>query len=434
MSARFAASATTPRRSRPPLAIAPPYDVISRRNSSGAVRPQPAQHRPRRVRRNSAGDTPPTTATRARPPRLAAWRQQGVLVRDDLPAIYALSASVSRGTARSYRAHVTTSRSCGSRSGSAGVVKPHEHTLVRPEAGPPRAAARDAHADQPRLLPVSAAGAAHARFERARATPLYDFEADGQRHTVSAITDARAIEAFSRLLAASRRVHRRRAPSLRDGARLSRRAPARGRIVDRRRARELRADGADRRRRPRPARAADAPHRHAAVVARRRSSAASRATSTSSPSSATADEARSRRRGCGRLDATVFVGVGLRSRCRPYAHAPRPRRASKRSCRADQPAAWKRLDVNVLQYGDSRGGVRHRRRGAHGGRRRRRTRRTRTPRCEASAKRRQRRVPARSTPVDQVLAVADAGGRMPQKSTYFYPKLPTGLVMYAMSE
>jgi uncharacterized protein (DUF1015 family) len=33
------------------------------------------------------------------------------------------------------------------------------------------------------------------------------------------------------------------------------------------------------------------------------------------------------------------------------------------------------------------------------------------------------------TPVDQVLAVADAGDRLPEKSTYFYPKPPTGLVM-----
>ena len=34
------------------------------------------------------------------------------------------------------------------------------------------------------------------------------------------------------------------------------------------------------------------------------------------------------------------------------------------------------------------------------------------------------------TPVEQILAVADAGERMPQKSTFFYPKLATGLVMY----
>jgi uncharacterized protein (DUF1015 family) len=33
------------------------------------------------------------------------------------------------------------------------------------------------------------------------------------------------------------------------------------------------------------------------------------------------------------------------------------------------------------------------------------------------------------TPVSTVLAVADAGDRMPEKSTYFYPKPPAGLVM-----
>lgn len=32
-------------------------------------------------------------------------------------------------------------------------------------------------------------------------------------------------------------------------------------------------------------------------------------------------------------------------------------------------------------------------------------------------------------PISSVLAVADAGERMPPKSTYFYPKLPTGLVL-----
>jgi uncharacterized protein (DUF1015 family) len=33
---------------------------------------------------------------------------------------------------------------------------------------------------------------------------------------------------------------------------------------------------------------------------------------------------------------------------------------------------------------------------------------------------------------DEIFAVADAGDRMPQKSTYFYPKLGTGLVLYTM--
>jgi uncharacterized protein (DUF1015 family) len=39
-----------------------------------------------------------------------------------------------------------------------------------------------------------------------------------------------------------------------------------------------------------------------------------------------------------------------------------------------------------------------------------------------------------AAPVDQILAVADAGERMPQKSTFFYPKLATGLVMYPLNE
>lgn len=37
-------------------------------------------------------------------------------------------------------------------------------------------------------------------------------------------------------------------------------------------------------------------------------------------------------------------------------------------------------------------------------------------------------------PVTRVLDVADAGDRMPQKSTFFYPKVPTGLVFNALEE
>ena len=33
------------------------------------------------------------------------------------------------------------------------------------------------------------------------------------------------------------------------------------------------------------------------------------------------------------------------------------------------------------------------------------------------------------TPIDRILAVADGGERMPRKSTFFHPKLPTGLVL-----
>jgi uncharacterized protein (DUF1015 family) len=36
------------------------------------------------------------------------------------------------------------------------------------------------------------------------------------------------------------------------------------------------------------------------------------------------------------------------------------------------------------------------------------------------------------TPVGQVCAVASAGDRMPPKSTYFFPKPVTGLVMHPL--
>jgi uncharacterized protein (DUF1015 family) len=38
----------------------------------------------------------------------------------------------------------------------------------------------------------------------------------------------------------------------------------------------------------------------------------------------------------------------------------------------------------------------------------------------------------RPTRIDQVLAAADAGERMPQKSTYFFPKVPAGLALYSL--
>jgi uncharacterized protein (DUF1015 family) len=38
----------------------------------------------------------------------------------------------------------------------------------------------------------------------------------------------------------------------------------------------------------------------------------------------------------------------------------------------------------------------------------------------------------RGTPVEAVMAVADAGDRMPEKSTFFYPKPVTGAVLASL--
>jgi uncharacterized protein (DUF1015 family) len=38
----------------------------------------------------------------------------------------------------------------------------------------------------------------------------------------------------------------------------------------------------------------------------------------------------------------------------------------------------------------------------------------------------------RPTPLDQMADVASAGDVMPQKSTYFYPKLTSGLLLFPL--
>jgi uncharacterized protein (DUF1015 family) len=37
-------------------------------------------------------------------------------------------------------------------------------------------------------------------------------------------------------------------------------------------------------------------------------------------------------------------------------------------------------------------------------------------------------------PVSRISSVADSGERMPQKSTFFYPKVPTGLVFNLLED
>lgn len=99
---------------------------------------------------------------------------------------------------------------------------------------------------------------------------------------------------------------------------------------------------------------------------------------------------------------------------------------------AEQPEAWKQLDVSVLQYGILREAFGIDDAALAAGQAV-----TYTQDAEAAAAAVEHgdatvAFVLNATPVDEVLAVADAGGRMPQKSTYFYPKLPTGLVMNAL--
>lgn len=130
-------------------------------------------------------------------------------------------------------------------------------------------------------------------------------------------------------------------------------------------------------------------------------------------------------------DASVIGGLGIEP-SRPLLLTLRDRSAVEGLMpRANSPA-WKRLDVNVLQYGLLQpllgieietvraGGYVEFTESAE----------------EALAAVEQGRVPLafllNATRPEEIFAVADAGDRMPQKSTYFYPKLGTGLVLYAL--
>jgi uncharacterized protein (DUF1015 family) len=53
--------------------------------------------------------------------------------------------------------------------------------------------------------------------------------------------------------------------------------------------------------------------------------------------------------------------------------------------------------------------------------------------AEVSSGRAQAAFLMNATPVDQVLSACEAGFVLPQKSTYFQPKLATGLVMMSLA-
>ncbi|HZU75370.1 MAG TPA: DUF1015 domain-containing protein [Dehalococcoidia bacterium] len=127
----------------------------------------------------------------------------------------------------------------------------------------------------------------------------------------------------------------------------------------------------------------------------------------------------------------AFVAAGLQTN-RLTLLTLRDRAAVETLMPAERSPAWKGLDVSALQYGVleaglgidldaiAAGGIVEFTEDAE----------------EAVAAVRTGRVPlallVRPTRAEDIFAVADAGDRMPQKSTYFYPKLGTGLVFRSL--
>jgi uncharacterized protein (DUF1015 family) len=404
--------------------IAPPYDVISADEQAMlyARSPYNVVRIEYGVQRES--DTPSDNRYSRAAADLARWRSEGVLAVDGSPAIYVYTQEFAGdGGAYERRAYFCALRL---EEWNKGVVKPHERTLAKPKEDRLNLLRRT----RTQISPVY--GLFRPRdqatvFEDGGSV-LFDFEADGQRHTLAAITDTDRIAAFQRLLNESDVYiadgHHRYETALtyRD---------------------ELRARAASW--------SGDEPenfvlmaltpfddpgllvlpthrvvHREAGgdpMARLKQRFEVERIESLDRALLAIGE--------CGGRAETAFVAVMgepvhlhvLRLRDRDRIESLMP---------AEQPQAWKQLDVNVLQYGvlsevygiddamlveggaitytqDAGEAVRLVESGA----------------AEAAFF-------LNATPVEQVMAVADAGAVMPQKSTYFYPKLPTGLVMRAL--
>ncbi|HZQ36261.1 MAG TPA: DUF1015 family protein, partial [Dehalococcoidia bacterium] len=125
---------------------------------------------------------------------------------------------------------------------------------------------------------------------------------------------------------------------------------------------------------------------------------------------------------------TAFVACGLLPG-RLALLTLRDRAAVEARMPAEHPPAWKALDVNVLLYGvlEAALGIGLAEITAGG------SVEFTEDAVEATAAVRSGRAPlaflVNATRPEQLFAVADTGDRMPQKTTYFYPKLGTGLVL-----
>ncbi len=407
----------------PALTIAPPYDVISPAEQRALYERSP--HNVVRVEygeQREGDDASDNRYTRAAT-ELAQWRSGEVVALDGTPAIYGYRQEFDwNGRRYSRRTWFVAVRL---EEWSTGVVKPHEHTLANPKAD----RLNLLRATRTQISPVyslfrpTTPGAPNV-FE---GTELVDFVVDGQRHVLSAITEGQDIASFRDLIANS------------------------------------------------DVYIADGHHRYETALAYRDESRAGAATWTGDepenfvlmgltafddpgllvlPTHRVLHRAvltdaidQSRRHfgfqpfpADGMNDAVKAIGAARETSFVALGLAPgtvqlvtlRDRAGVEALMPADESAAWKALDVNVLQFGvlldmfgiddetlQAGGAVTY----------------------TQDAKEAQRMATSgeascafllNATPVEQVLAVADAAGRMPQKSTYFYPKLPTGLVMRSL--
>ena len=410
----------------PSLAIAPPYDVISPAEQRALYHRSP--HNIVRIEygEQSDGDSASNNRYTRAARDLEDWRRDGVLTRDAAPAFYAYEQEYTWEGRRFRRQHYFAAVRL--EEWDKGIIKPHEHTLSGPKAD--RLDLLRATSTQ--VSPVYCLYRAKQGVPPLAAIagkPVYDFEADGQRHALSAITAEADVAVIAKHLAGCDVYiadgHHRYETALkyRDECR-ARSASWSGDEPENFVLMAL-TEAAD------PGLLVLPTHRMLAptalpeaVIGRlsRYFSVEPLPLADDHPADALA-----------RLSSlasgnTAFLAVGLEPDV-THLLILKDGAAIEQLMPVAQPESWKRLDVSVLQYAIMNHifGIDDAALAAGGA-----VSYTQDARlaCENVAS---GAVSAafllNATPVEQVLAVSDDGGRMPQKSTFFYPKLPTGLVM-----
>jgi uncharacterized protein (DUF1015 family) len=422
----FRALRFDPRRADLAHTIAPPYDVISAAEQHALYERSPYNIVRVEYGEERDGDSERENRYTRAASDIAAWREAGVLLREADPAIYRYRQEFEWAGARHTREALFAAVRLEEWERS--IIKPHEHTLANPKADRMNLLRATRTQVSPVYSLYRSKDTPHERLEwDYEGTVLADVEAGDQRHVLSAVTDPAGCAALTQWI-------ERCDVYIADGHHRYETALA---YRDELRARAPRWD-------------ASAPenfvlmaltyaydagllvlptHRlvHLDVDLRRALDAVTRwfdvetLPATGGAAEAPLQDARE----------PAFVAVGLEPGARQLLRL-RDREAVEALMPEHQPEAWKRLDVNVLQYGvlqaafgiddaalTAGGAVTYTQDAAEAI-------------AAVEAGRARAAFLLNATPVDQVLAVADAGGRMPQKSTYFYPKLPTGLVMNAL--
>ena len=413
--------------------IAPPYDVISpeqqralyQRSPHNVVRIEYGEERPG----DNDGDNRYTRAASD----LARWRSDGVLVRDERPAFYVYRQAFDSDGPRVRHTCFVALRL---EEWEKGVVKPHEQTFP--------------HHKQDRLALLRATGTqaspvysiARDRGDAPYDWPdpdewLYDFEADGQRHKLGALFDpvkqATLVAQLSESDVYIADGHHRYETALAYRDEVRAKAPQWSGDEPENFVMMGLTDVADPGLVVLPTHRIVDPPAFPPDALERISRAFAVDDVTPKSWDGTGLLRLLARLEAAKRGAAAFATIGLEQN-RLHLLTLTGRAAIEAMMPPDQPQAWKRLDVNILQYGvlqpvfgiDDAVLAR--------GRTVTYTQDAREAHAAVESGRARLAFLLNATPVEQVLAVADAGARMPQKSTYFYPKLPTGLVMYPFED